>query len=137
MIRFLIGIQETSDGDPFISRKRILIHISSGLILHYFFNKTSLSVLKISITLFFLKNVLWTRSVFKDPLWKRILVHISCPCPDVLKKKTKVSDIFVKNNKESSPLEIWIKIRFFQIHGSPSLEETATDLNIYSVSLHI
>ena len=57
--------------------------------------------------------------------------------PDVLKKKTKVSDIFVKNNKESSPQEIWIKIRFLEIHGSPSLQETVTDLNIYTVQMHI
>jgi hypothetical protein len=48
--------------------------------------------------------------------------------PDVLKKKTKVLDIFdtdkkyfIKINIESSPPEIWIRIRFLEINGSPSL----------------
>ena len=46
--------------------------------------------------------------------------------PDVLKKKTKVLDIFntnkkcfIKINIESSPPEIWI--RFLEINGSPLL----------------
>ena len=45
--------------------------------------------------------------------------------PDDL-KKTKVLDIFntdkkcfMKINIESSPLEIWIRIRFLEINGSP------------------
>ena len=49
--------------------------------------------------------------------------------PDVLKKKTKVLDIFntdkkclMKINIESSPPEIWIMIRFLEINGSPSLQ---------------
>ena len=43
--------------------------------------------------------------------------------PDVLKKKTKVLDIFNtdKINIETSPTEIWIKIRFLEINGCPSL----------------
>jgi hypothetical protein len=48
--------------------------------------------------------------------------------PDVLKKKTKVLDIFNMNKKcfmnfniESSPLEIRLRIRFLEINGSPSL----------------
>ena len=48
--------------------------------------------------------------------------------PDVLKKKTKVLDIFntdkkcfMKINIESSPRKIWIRIRFLEINGSPSL----------------
>ena len=48
---------------------------------------------------------------------------------DVLKKKTlKVLDIFItdkkcfmKINKESSLSEIWKRIRFLEINGSPSL----------------
>ena len=44
--------------------------------------------------------------------------------PDILKKKTKISVIFVKKcfvkiKIESSPLEIWILIRFLEINGSP------------------
>ena len=48
--------------------------------------------------------------------------------PNVLKKKKKVINIFntdkkcyIKINIESSPLEIWIRIRFLEINGSPSL----------------
>ena len=62
-------------------------------------------------------------------------VEITDPClyffeysPDVLKKKTKVLDIFntdkkcfMKINIESSPPEIRIRIRFLEINGSPSL----------------
>ena len=60
-------------------------------------------------------------------------VEIMDPClyffeysPDILKKKTKVLDIFNTNKKcfmkikiESGPLEIWI--RFLEINGSQSL----------------
>ena len=48
--------------------------------------------------------------------------------PDVLKKKTKVLDIFnadkkcfIKDNIELSPQEIWIRVHFLEINGSPSL----------------
>ena len=48
--------------------------------------------------------------------------------PEVLKKKTKVLDIFntdkkclIENNIELRPQEIWIRIRFLGINGSPSL----------------
>ena len=48
--------------------------------------------------------------------------------PDVLKKKSKVLDIFytdkkcfMKINIESSPPEIWIRIHFLEINGSLSL----------------
>ena len=48
--------------------------------------------------------------------------------PDVLKKKTKVLDIFItgkkcfiKTNIESSPQKIWIRIRLLKMNGSPSL----------------
>ena len=57
------------------------------------------------------------------------------PCPylfkyslHVLKKKIKILDIFntdikwfKKINIESSPPEIWIRIHFLEINGSPSL----------------
>ena len=56
------------------------------------------------------------------------------PCPylfkysfNVLKKKTKVLDILntaknvVLKLIQSSPPEIWIRIRFLEINGSPSL----------------
>ena len=50
---------------------------------------------------------------------------------DVLKKKTKFLDIFDTNKKcvmkitiESSPTDIWIRIRFLEINGSPSLNMT-------------
>ena len=49
---------------------------------------------------------------------------------DVLKKKPKGLDIFntdkkcfMKINVESSPPEIWIRIRFPEINGSPSLKK--------------
>ena len=62
-------------------------------------------------------------------------VEITDPClyfseysPDVLKNKKKVLDIFntdkkclMKINIESSPPEIWIRICFLEINGSPSL----------------
>ena len=48
--------------------------------------------------------------------------------PDVLKKKTKDLDIFIKEKKyfmkiniDSCPLEIWKRIRFLEINGSPSM----------------
>jgi hypothetical protein len=48
---------------------------------------------------------------------------------DVLKKKTKVLDIFntdrkksIENNIELSPQEIWIRTRYLEINGSPSLD---------------
>ena len=64
------------------------------------------------------------------------------PCPylvkyalDVLKKKIFFLDIFnteknviIQNNIESSPQEIWIRICFLKINGSPSLDITN---NIY------
>ena len=40
--------------------------------------------------------------------------------PDVLKKKSKVLDIF-NTNKKSSPPEIWIRICVLEINGSSSL----------------
>ena len=57
------------------------------------------------------------------------------PCPylvkhslDILRKKEKVLDFYntykkccIKNNIESSLQEIWIRIRFLKINGSPSL----------------
>ena len=63
------------------------------------------------------------------------LIFKTDPCPNlvkyslvVLKKKTKVLDIFdtdkicfIKSNIESSPQEIWIRIHFLEINGSPSL----------------
>ena len=68
--------------------------------------------------------------------FSRIRVEITDPSlyfleysPDVIKKKTKVLDIFdtekksfLKINIESSPLEIWIRIRFLEINGYPSLD---------------
>ena len=94
------------------------------------FYKTFLSVLKISKTfIFFLKtsgeySKIWQGSVFTtDPC--QYLVRYSL---GVLKKKTKVLDIFdtetkcfFKNNIETSNQEIWIRIRFLGINGSPSL----------------
>ena len=48
--------------------------------------------------------------------------------PDVLEQKTKVFGVintdktcFIKINVESSPQEIWIRIRFLENNGSPSL----------------
>ena len=57
---------------------------------------------------------------------------------DVLKKKTKVLDIFnmdkkcfMKINIESSPPEIWIRIRFLEISGSPSLYEQSMGISFF------
>ena len=98
---------------------------------HINFHKTFLSVFKTSKTIvFFLKTSsdYLTRSVFKDPLWKRILVYIFEYSHDVPKKKTKVLDIFIMDKKcfmkiniKSNLAEIWIRIRFQNGSGSPSL----------------
>jgi hypothetical protein len=78
----------------------------------------------------------------KDPFLRYIFiqgyVEITDPClylfdysPEVLRKKTKVLDFFNTDKKcflniniESSPPEIWIRIRFLEINGSPSLLAT-------------
>ena len=65
----------------------------------------------------------------KDPV-----LGILCEnTPGVLKKKTKVLDIFTTNKKcfmkiyiESSSLKIWIRIRFLEINGSSSLNQSNT-----------
>ena len=122
-------IIKTSDGDPFISRKRILIHISLGHLYKTFFGR----IRNIWNSCCLLKNV--QRDIDKDP-WKRILKTDPCPylvkySLVVLKKKTKISDIFntnkkyfIKNNIKSSPQEIWIRIHFLELNGSPSLTKT-------------
>ena len=123
-----------------ISRKRILIHISGGLDSTLIFIKHFLSVLKISKTFvyFFRTSGEYSKkyrqgSGFSTDPWKRILKTDPCLylvkySLDVLKKKTKVLDILnvdkkclLKINIESSPPEIWIRIRFLEINGSPSL----------------
>ena len=55
--------------------------------------------------------------------------------------KTKVLDIFnkdkkclIKNNIESSPQEIWIRIRFLEINGSPSLELAKSNGNFFAIA---
>ena len=92
--------------------------------------KHLLFVLKISKTLVFFSGTsgeylkrYGQESVFTTDPWKRISKTNPCPylvqySPDVLKKKTKVLYIFdtdkkcfIKNNIESSPQEIWIRIR--------------------------
>ena len=72
-------------------------------------------------------------SVFKTDPWKWIFKTDHCQylikCSlEVLQKKTKVLDIFdtdkkyfMKINIESNPPEIWIRIRFHNGSGSPSL----------------
>ena len=113
---------KSSDGDPFISRKWILIHISGGLDSILICIKHFLTVFEISkIFVFFLRtsSEYLTRygqgSVFKVRFQGS--VEITDPClyffeysPDVLKKKTKVLDIsntdkkcFIQINIESSP----------------------------------
>ena len=53
-----------------------------------------------------------------------------------LKNKTKVLDIsntekqFHKNNRKSSPKEIWIRIRFLEINRYPSLNKTQSNFTI-------
>ena len=61
-------------------------------------------------------------------LYNIILYYLFEYSPAVLKKKTKILDIFYTDKKcfmeiniESSPPEIWIRIRFLEINGSPSL----------------
>ena len=72
-------------------------------------------------------------SVFKIRLQGSVVKTVPCLyffkySPDVLKKKIKVLDIFymdkkcfMKINIESSSPEIWIRIHFLEINGSPSL----------------
>ena len=62
----------------------------------------------------------------KDPFLRS--VYLFEYSPDVLYKKTEVLDIFNTDKKcfmeiniESSPPTIWIRIRFLEINGSPSL----------------
>ena len=95
----------TSDWDPFISRKRILTHISWRLDSILFFIKHFLFVLKISKTfVFFLRtsSEYSTRygqeSVLKI-CFQGYVVTDPCPylfeySPDVLKKKIRVLDLF-------------------------------------------
>ena len=116
------------------------IHISGGLDSILIFINHFLSVLKISKTfVFFLRmsgkysKKYRQGSVFTTDPWKWILKTDPCPylviySLHVLKIKTKVLDIFntnkkcfMKINKESSPPEIWIRIRFHNGSGSPSL----------------
>ena len=130
----------SSYGDPDPLWKQILIHISGGLDSILIFIKHFLSVLKISkIFVFFLRtsSEYLTRygqgSVFKIRFQGSVVKTDPCLyffeySPDVLKKKTKVLDIFntdkkclMKINIESSPPEIWIRIRFHNGSGSPSL----------------
>ena len=129
----------SSDGDPLISRKRILIHISGGLDSILIFSKHFLFILKISKTYVFflrmsgeyLKKYRQGSFISTDP-WKWILKTDPCPflvkySLDVLKKKTKLlyfntnKKYLMKINIESSPLEIWIRIHLLEINGSPSL----------------
>ena len=98
----------SSDGDPFISRKLILIHISRAedLILHFFI-KYFLSVLKISKKFSFLiKNVrwifkeMWTRNYFIDPFSRiRCETDLFYYSPDDPKKKTSVLDFCQSRQK--------------------------------------
>ena len=107
---------------------------------NYFFIKHFLSILKISKTFdSFLRmtteyiyrfiqgslfKILFQGSVVKtDPCW-----YLLESSPDVLKKKTRVLDMFnmdkkcfIKIDRELCPQEIWIRIRFLEINGSPSL----------------
>ena len=87
----------SSDGDPLISRKRILIHISGGLDSILIFIKHFLSVLKISKTFVF---SLRTSDEYPKK-YRQGSVFATDPCPyivknslDVLKKKTKALVIF-------------------------------------------
>ena len=67
------------------------------------------------------------RDMYKDPFSQRIL-ETDLKNGYVFMNKTKVLDIFntdqncfIKNNIESTPQEIWIRIRFLEINGSTSL----------------
>ena len=108
------------------------------LILYIFFIKQFLSVSKISKNLvFFLR-----KSSEYLTRYGQGSVEITNPClyffeysPDIPKNKTKVLDIFntdkkcfMKINIESSPPEIWIRIRFLEINGSPSLVYSIYDI---------
>ena len=104
------------------------------------FYKTFLSVLKISKTfVFYLRTSdeyltsykqgsVWTEP-WKRILKKRILIQISLNIHmTFLNRKQKFlvllirkKTCFIKINVESSPQEIWIKIRFLEKNGSPSL----------------
>ena len=130
----------SSDGDPLISRKQILIHISGGHDSTLIFIKHFLSVLKISKTFVLFLRTLGEYSkkyrqgsaISADPL-KRIFKTDPCPylvkySLDVPKKKTFLLDIsntdktcLPKKNVESSPQEIWTRIRFLEISRSTSL----------------
>ena len=78
----------TSDGDPLILRKQILIHISGRLDSILIFIKQFMSVFKYLKFLFSYKNVK-NRSVVKtDPC-----LYFFKYSPDALKKKTKDLDI--------------------------------------------
>ena len=129
-----------SNWDPFNLRKRILILISWGLDSILVFIKHFLSVLNIyKFLVFFLRTSgeYWKKcrqgSIFTTDPTKRVLKTDPCPYPVkyslyVLKKKTKVLDIFnmdkkcfIKINIESCPPEIWIRIRFHNGSGTPSL----------------
>ena len=129
-----------SDGVPFFSRKRILIHIFRVIDYTLIFIKHFLPVLEISKTfVFFLwaSGEYWTRlgqgSVFKIRFQGSVVKTDPCPylvkySPDVLKNNTKDFDIFnkdkkcfIKINVESSPHGIGIRICFLENNGSPSL----------------
>ena len=76
----------SSDGDPLISRKRILIHISGGLDSILILIKHFLSVLKISKTVVFFLRTSGEYSkkyrqgfVISTNPWKRILKTDPCP----------------------------------------------------------
>ena len=81
-----------SDGDPFISRKKILIYISWGLDSVLNFISNFLSILKISKTLVFFLKCLIIQRVAKDQFLQRKFSL------DVL-KKTKVLIIFKTDKK--------------------------------------
>ena len=72
-------------------------------------------------------------SVLKIRFQGSVVKTDSCPylvkdSPDVIKKKTNVADIYITEKNifnriivESGPQEIWIRIRFLEKNGSPSL----------------
>ena len=136
------GYINISDGDPDLLWKLILIHVAYlwRTCFYINFHKTFFFALKISKTFVFYRRTSgeylkkyrqW--SVFLTDPWKRSLKTDPCLylvkySSDFLKKKTKVLDIFdtdkncfIKINIESSPPEIWIRIRFHNRSGSPSL----------------